>query len=93
MEDVGTRRLINIFFLVEIMCNSDVLDIDCNLRSLPFQAYYARDALAKNLYIRLFSWLVNRINESIKVCLSVFSLNRCCLLKNHSHSNTISAPL
>ncbi|XP_069762513.1 unconventional myosin-Ib-like isoform X2 [Narcine bancroftii] len=31
------------------------------------QGSYARDALAKNLYDRLFNWMVKRINESIQV--------------------------
>jgi len=31
------------------------------------QASYNRDALCKEIYDRLFTWLVNRINRSIKV--------------------------
>ena len=32
------------------------------------QAVYARDALAKAIYDRLFTWVVGKINKTIEVC-------------------------
>lgn len=41
----------------------DEILVDLN----PMEASNTRNTLCKTLYQRLFTWLINRINESVKV--------------------------
>jgi myosin heavy subunit len=37
----------------------------------PFQALFARDALAKCIYSNLFDWIVTQINKSLRTSAKV----------------------
>jgi myosin heavy subunit len=39
------------------------------------QAYYARDALAKDIYERTFNWILKMINTSLEVNLGLYLIN------------------
>jgi myosin-1 len=54
------KALINRKFFV---ANSENVDSPLNLE----QAYYVRDALAKDIYERTFNWILKIINLSLEV--------------------------
>ena len=66
---VSTGGNVSTSFQLEIIFGIYVLFF-AKFVNILFQATYARDALCKAIYARLFTWLVGKINDSIRVSLS-----------------------
>ena len=51
--------------LINVLMNNDQVQHTLFLFTYILKAIYSRDALAKNIYFRLFSWIVDKINKKI----------------------------
>lgn len=56
------------------------------------QALYARDALAKGVYDRLFTWIVKKVNDSLNSRVSVTCRNREIMLRLNYRYTPRSSP-
>lgn len=67
---VSATETINVPLNITQVMNYEKLATDMNIDRvltmfLHLQAYFARDALCKHIYSRLFDWIVHELNKSL----------------------------